>query len=140
MTDQQSSNSAAPASNDHAVEVPSQSRIEQLASSAAGKIDYAALVVADEARASSEPTLAEIVRSNLEHFEGFARAGAKQRTAVAWVADATDSDPASVRRTFLKFYGRWDAFSRGVKATAPSLYPAAKTEEPAPAPGPVVWE
>ena len=105
------------------------------------KIDYAALVAADEAKASSTPTLDQIVRDNLEHFEGFARARAKQRRAVAMVAEITGSDPESVRRTFLKVYGRWDTFSRGVRADGLSDSPAATIEEPpAVGLGPMVWE
>lgn len=104
------------------------------------EIDYEALVAADDAEGSSKPTLEQVVRDNLRHFEGFARARAKQRKAVATIAEITERDPASVRRTFLKLYGRWDAFSRRVQANGLDVAAVTKNSTlPAPTAG-KVWE
>ena len=88
-------------------------------------IDYEALVAADKAMALLEPTVEQVVRDNLEHFEGFARASAKQSRAVKMVAESTNCDPESIRRTFLKVYGRWDAFSHRMRTDAPNSGPLA---------------
>lgn len=96
------------------------------------EIDYAALVAADEAEASSDSTLEQVVRDNIEHFEGFARARAKQRRAVNTIAEITQRDPASIRRTFLKVYGRWDAFSRRVRGGGSQLPTAVQNAHSSP--------
>jgi hypothetical protein len=103
-------------------------------------IDYAALVAADKTEASSKPTLEEVIRNNLHHFEGFARAHAKQKRAVKFVAETAERDPASIRRTFLKMYGRWDAFCQGVRSSTTPASTQAKTAEPTLGAGPITWE
>lgn len=88
------------------------------------EIDYAAEVAADEAEASSSATLVQVVRDNLRHFEGFAKARAKQRKAMAKIGEMTQRKPDSLRRTFLDVYGPWGAFSRRVRADGPNVSPA----------------
>ena len=74
------------------------------------RFDYNAIVAADMAKAMVKPTLEQIVSDNLQHFEGFAQAGATLGLACEQVAGAVGCDPESLRRIFLAKQGKWAEF------------------------------